>query len=166
MRRKIAGAERLQPRPNGPLPLPESYDSESAGPNLDRPGDAKIGTDIDAVPVLGLTPNFSPMPRIAPPPLGSDRLGAATMKSLRSELASGVGGPCSSAPFLPAVCAESTGAIMIQIRQSNHKNERRRSFKAKRFRGGRSMTIHTSRAGNRYRLRSEKRSLREQLKLF
>ena len=29
------------------------------------------------VPVVGLVPNFSPMPRIAPPPLGSERLGIA-----------------------------------------------------------------------------------------
>ena len=66
----IVGIERLHPRPNGPLPDPESYESESCGPNPERPGLAGSGTDNDAVPVAGLTANFSPMPRIAPPPLG------------------------------------------------------------------------------------------------
>src|SRR6202040_564944 len=35
----------------------------------------KIGTDIEPVPVTGLAANFSPIPRIAPPPLGRDMLG-------------------------------------------------------------------------------------------
>jgi len=35
------------------------------------------GTVIEPVPVAGLEPNFSPMPRIAPPPFGSDSAGAA-----------------------------------------------------------------------------------------
>ena len=34
-----------------------------------------MGTVIDPVPVTGLAANFSPMPRIAPPPFGSDRVG-------------------------------------------------------------------------------------------
>jgi hypothetical protein len=29
-----------------------------------------IGTDIEPVPVTGLAANFSPIPRIAPPPFG------------------------------------------------------------------------------------------------
>src|SRR5512138_2310774 len=31
-----------------------------------------MATDMVPVPVTGLTENFSPMPRIAPPPLGSE----------------------------------------------------------------------------------------------
>jgi hypothetical protein len=30
-----------------------------------------MGTDIDPVPVTGLAANFSPMPRMAPPPFGT-----------------------------------------------------------------------------------------------
>ena len=30
-----------------------------------------MGSVIDAVPVTGLAPNFSPMPWIAPPPFGN-----------------------------------------------------------------------------------------------
>jgi hypothetical protein len=41
-----------------------------------------IGTDIEAVPVTGLAANFSPMPRIAPPPFGREIVGAATAKLL------------------------------------------------------------------------------------
>src|SRR5258708_11174256 len=35
-----------------------------------------MGTVSDPVPVTGLAANFSPMPRMAPPPLGSEREGA------------------------------------------------------------------------------------------
>jgi hypothetical protein len=31
-----------------------------------------IGTNIEQVPVTGLAANFSPIPRMAPPPLGSE----------------------------------------------------------------------------------------------
>src|SRR5215211_1898003 len=41
-----------------------------------RPGLVASGTLSDPVPVAGLTPNFSPMPRIAPPPLGKETLGS------------------------------------------------------------------------------------------
>src|SRR5262245_53181597 len=74
--RVIEGSDRLQPNPNGPLPAPESYESESCGPKPDRPGLVAIGTVIDPVPVTGFAANFSPIPRIAPPPLGSDIDGA------------------------------------------------------------------------------------------
>ena len=37
-----------------------------------------MGTVIEPVPVTGLAANFSPMPRMAPPPLGSDTVGAET----------------------------------------------------------------------------------------
>src|ERR1044072_4628325 len=68
--RVIAGEEICQPNPNGPLPAPESYASDSCGPNLERPGLVAIGTVMEPVPVTGLAANFSPMPRMAPPPLG------------------------------------------------------------------------------------------------
>src|SRR5438094_4088381 len=73
----MAGTERLHPKPKGPLPEPESYDSESWGPKPDRPGLVAIGTVIDPVPVTGLAANFSPIPRIAPPPLGNEIVGGA-----------------------------------------------------------------------------------------
>lgn len=74
--RVMAGSDRLHPKPNGPLPEPESYDSESCGPKPKRPGLVAIGTVIEPVPVTGLAANFSPMPRIAPPPLGREMEGA------------------------------------------------------------------------------------------
>src|SRR6266702_5962875 len=74
--RVIAGRERFQPRPKGPLPAPESYESESCGPKPERPGLVAMGTVMEPVPVTGLAANFSPMPRMAPPPFGSERGGA------------------------------------------------------------------------------------------
>src|SRR3954447_4891594 len=68
--RAIEESESVHPKPNGPLPAPESYASASCGPNPDRPGVVAIGTDIDPVPVTGLAANFSPIPRMAPPPVG------------------------------------------------------------------------------------------------
>src|SRR5262249_32046806 len=58
-----------------PLPAPESYDSDSAGPKPPRPGDVTIGTAMLLVPVTGLVDSFSPMPRIAPPPFGNSTTG-------------------------------------------------------------------------------------------
>src|SRR6266480_7027838 len=72
----MEGMERAQPKPKGPLPEPESYESESCGPKLDRPGLVAIGTVMEPVPVTGLAANFSPMPRIAPPPLGKEIVGS------------------------------------------------------------------------------------------
>ena len=37
-----------------------------------------MGTVIEPVPVTGLAANFSPMPRIAPPPLGNEIAGGRT----------------------------------------------------------------------------------------
>src|SRR5437899_906644 len=68
--RVMAGGVRLQPKPNGPLPAPESYESESCGPKPDRPGLVAMGTFIDPVLLTGLAANFSPMPRMAPLPFG------------------------------------------------------------------------------------------------
>src|SRR5215204_714063 len=36
------------------------------------PGVQAIGTDMEPVPLTGLAANFSPMPRMAPPPFGSE----------------------------------------------------------------------------------------------
>lgn len=76
--RVMEGSERFQPRPKDPLPEPESYDRDSCGPNPPRPGDVAMGTDIEPVPVTGLAANFSPIPRMAPPPLGREMVGAET----------------------------------------------------------------------------------------
>src|SRR5262245_1253462 len=73
--REMTGTDKLQPNPNGPLPAPESYASDNWGPKPERPGLVAIGTVNEAVPVAGLTLNFSPIPRIAPPPLGRDAVG-------------------------------------------------------------------------------------------
>src|SRR5690242_16810318 len=40
-----------------------------------------MGTDIEPVPVTGLAANFSPMPRMAPPPLGRTMAGAEVEKA-------------------------------------------------------------------------------------
>src|SRR5215472_14523286 len=69
--RVMAGTDKLHPKPKGPLPAPESYDNESCGPKPERPGLVAIGTDMEPVPVTGLAANFSPIPRIAPPPFGN-----------------------------------------------------------------------------------------------
>src|SRR5262249_34955457 len=73
--RVIAGRERLQTKPKGAFPLPESYDSVNEGPKPLRPGLVAIGTLIEPVPVTGLAANFSPIPLIAPPPFGRDTAG-------------------------------------------------------------------------------------------
>jgi len=44
-----------------------------------------IGTVSDAVPLTGLAPNFSPMPRMAPPPWGRATDGAAGCRSPSAE---------------------------------------------------------------------------------
>ena len=41
-----------------------------------RPGELALGTVTEAVPVTRSVANFSSMPRIVPPPLGSDSVGA------------------------------------------------------------------------------------------
>ena len=43
----------------------------------ERPGLVAMGTDTEPVPLTGLAANFSPMPRMAPPPLGSSTRGDA-----------------------------------------------------------------------------------------
>jgi len=66
----ISGSESLHPSPKGPFPAAESYESDNWGPNPERPRLVAIGTVIEPVPVTGLAANFSPIPRMAPPPLG------------------------------------------------------------------------------------------------
>src|SRR5256885_6504787 len=70
--RVMVGSARCHPKPKGPLPAPESYESESCGPKPERPRLVAMGTLMEPVPVTGLTANFSPMPRIVPPPFGND----------------------------------------------------------------------------------------------
>jgi hypothetical protein len=41
-----------------------------------------MGTDIERLPVTGLAANFSPMPRMAPPPLGREMAGGDAMEAL------------------------------------------------------------------------------------
>ena len=74
--RVIAGSDRLQPNPKAPFPAAESYETESCGPKPERPGDVAMGTVMEPVPVTGFAVNFSPSPRIAPPPLGIEIDGA------------------------------------------------------------------------------------------
>ena len=70
--RRIDDVESDQPIPKGPFPEPESYDKLSCTPLPFLPGLVTTGTSKLAVPVAGLTENFSPMPRIDPPALGRE----------------------------------------------------------------------------------------------
>lgn len=47
-----------QPKPKGPLPLSESYASESCSPKLPRLMEVALGTVMGPVPVTGLAGNF------------------------------------------------------------------------------------------------------------
>src|SRR5262245_2174537 len=76
VRRVIDAGSHDQPRPNGPFPAPLLCDRPSDGPNPERPGDKARGTDIEQVPVAAAIENFSPMPRIAPPPFGKVGVGS------------------------------------------------------------------------------------------
>jgi hypothetical protein len=73
--RVIEGRDGVQPTPNGQLPAPESWESDSCGPKPERAGLVAMGTVIEAVPVSGFAANFSPMPRMAPLPLGREIAG-------------------------------------------------------------------------------------------
>src|SRR5271165_5378587 len=70
--RVICGSEMDQPNPNGLSPAPELYDSSSWGANPERPGLTQMGTVEEPAPETGLALNFSPIPRMAPPPLGNE----------------------------------------------------------------------------------------------
>src|SRR5712671_1990660 len=75
--REIDGALRCHPEPNTPFPDPELYESSSLGPKPPRVLATARGTETEAVPVTALNANFSPMPRIAPPPVGNSSRGGA-----------------------------------------------------------------------------------------
>ena len=66
----MLGSSRPQPKPNGLLPSPESYATCKCGPKAERPLAVGIGMLAEAVPEVARTENDSPMPLIAPPPLG------------------------------------------------------------------------------------------------
>jgi hypothetical protein len=66
----MEGRARCHPKPNGPFPDPESYERESDGLKSLLGALMGIGTSVPPVPFIVLTENFSPMPRIAPPPFG------------------------------------------------------------------------------------------------
>ena len=68
--RAIDTSERRHPNPKGSLPSPESSVSASDGPQAVRLGEKDWGTLSEAAPVRALAENFSPVDRIAPPPLG------------------------------------------------------------------------------------------------
>jgi len=78
----MEASERLQPMPKGPFPTAESYVSANRGPNRNRSGDVRIGIVIEPVPLTGFASNFSPRPRIAPPPFGSVIAGGEITKLL------------------------------------------------------------------------------------
>ena len=50
-----------------------------------------MGTVIEPVPVTGLAANFSPMPRIAPPPFGREICGALTRNVSAGDSVPGLG---------------------------------------------------------------------------
>lgn len=83
--RVIDGEDRLHPTPNGPFPLPESYDKEICGVNPDLAGLRGTAIERDPVPVRALVENFSPMPRMAPPPFGSEICGGANGEPAESD---------------------------------------------------------------------------------
>jgi hypothetical protein len=59
--------EDCQPSPNGPFPLPESYESERAGAKPERAALVWMGKLRLPLPKHALTLKFSSMLRIAPP---------------------------------------------------------------------------------------------------
>lgn len=89
--------------PKGPLPDPELYERLSSGASWAR-GIAS-GTMIWPAPVAGLTVTFSPMLRIAPPPLGRFRPGTTEVRRLDSLASRLVGRPGEDAS--PSTCARS-----------------------------------------------------------
>src|SRR5580693_2962033 len=74
--RVMEGSERDQPMPNWLLPNPESYASAWEGVCPERPTVRPRRMVSLPVPVAALASNFSPIPRMAPPPLESSILGA------------------------------------------------------------------------------------------
>ena len=101
----IAGRGKFHPSPKGPLPAPESYWSDSLGPNPSRPALVGMGTAIDAVPFAAFTLNFSPMPPIEDPPVGKEMDGKVPDRLIDSECC-GRPVPALASPGEPAVRAE------------------------------------------------------------
>jgi hypothetical protein len=62
--------------------MPAQTKGTIAGSRIVGQGQLKMGTVIDPVPVTGFAENFSPIPRIAPPPFGKERVGACTTPAL------------------------------------------------------------------------------------
>ena len=87
---------------------------QGCGPKPERPGLTRTGTVTDPVPMTGLARNFTPIPRIAPPPLGSEMLGAAK-PALAASPPSGAeeAGAC-SAPVVTGVAsiADGSGSLL------------------------------------------------------
>ena len=69
--REMPGTLRLQPKPNGPLPLPVLNPSDNCGCKPPLPGGRLRGTVKLPVPVCRSGENFSPIPLSAPPPCGT-----------------------------------------------------------------------------------------------
>jgi len=65
-------AGRLKPHPTPKGPLAGVVTERQLRRKPARPGVDAIGTEKLLVPVAGLTANFSPIPRMAPPPFGRD----------------------------------------------------------------------------------------------
>ena len=68
----MEGKSSPQPIPSKLLPAPELYDTDRVGVKPLRLGERGIGMLKAAVPLLGLTWNFSSMPLMAPPPFGRE----------------------------------------------------------------------------------------------
>ena len=74
---RINRQHRDQPNPNGRCRRRNRRKGRVAD-RIERPGLVAMGTVIEPVPVTGLAANFSPIPRMAPPPLGNEIVGGAT----------------------------------------------------------------------------------------
>lgn len=62
------GSNKFWPKPKGLFLAPEAEDNKNWGPRPGCPGLIAMVTDTRPVPVTGSAANFSPAPRIAPPP--------------------------------------------------------------------------------------------------
>src|SRR5258706_13125925 len=117
--RVMEGRERFQPNPKALLPAPESYESNSCGPKPERLGLVASGTDMDPVPVTGLAANFSPMPLIAPPPLGNEIAGGA----VRLELPRGSVCPASFL-MLASAFLRTSSIVVVKLVENGHERDR------------------------------------------
>src|SRR5438309_5309978 len=110
----------LQPIPKTPFPAPESYDRESCGPKPEREALTATGTVSEPVPIIMLVVNFSPIPRIAPPPFGREIAGTGdcdapicSLSVLRCSTGAHSGDSDSGSPsFLPDQTAQGFSACV------------------------------------------------------